>query len=131
MTSRPLTPPCVPFGTRRFPNFLSLANNSPSFRFRLTTDTLAFGYIFPATGQILEFHRFHARSASAQPLHLIRQLTSSRFSSAGISSFRSFRNCSKFSSLQLTPGAVIFISSQENPQRSAFHRHIQAYIPRY
>ena len=34
-----------------------------SFRFRLTTDTLAFGYILPATGQIPDFHRLETCAA--------------------------------------------------------------------
>jgi len=34
-----------------------------SFRFRLTTDTLAFGYIFPATGQIPDFHQLETCAA--------------------------------------------------------------------
>ena len=34
-----------------------------SFRFRLTMDTLAFGYIFPATGQIPDFHRLETCAA--------------------------------------------------------------------
>ena len=36
---------------------------SASFRFRLATDTLAIGYIFPATGQIPDFHRLETCAA--------------------------------------------------------------------
>ncbi|MGI6003703.1 MAG: hypothetical protein ACOX74_08830, partial [Lachnospiraceae bacterium] len=31
--------------------------NPASFRFHLTMDTLAFGYILPTTGRIPDFHR--------------------------------------------------------------------------
>ena len=34
-----------------------------SFRFRLATDTLAFGYTFPTTGQIPDFHRLETCAA--------------------------------------------------------------------
>ncbi|MEE0158584.1 MAG: hypothetical protein U0H96_02910, partial [Christensenellales bacterium] len=34
----------------------SLFPHPASFRFRLTTDTLAFGYLLPATGRIRVFH---------------------------------------------------------------------------
>ncbi|MEE0160528.1 MAG: hypothetical protein U0H96_12850, partial [Christensenellales bacterium] len=35
---------------------VSLFPHPASFRFRLTTDTLAFGYLLPATGRIRVFH---------------------------------------------------------------------------
>ena len=35
---------------------VSLFPHPASFRFRLTTDTLAFGYLLPATGRIRGFH---------------------------------------------------------------------------
>ena len=35
---------------------VSLFPHPASFRFRLTTDTLAFGFLLPATGQIRVFH---------------------------------------------------------------------------
>ena len=35
---------------------VSLFPHPVSFRFRLTTDTLAFGYLLPATGRIRVFH---------------------------------------------------------------------------
>ena len=34
-----------------------------SFRFRLAADTLAFGYTFPTTGQIPDFHRLETCAA--------------------------------------------------------------------
>ena len=34
-----------------------------SFRFRLTTNTLVFGYVFPATGQTPVFHRLETCAA--------------------------------------------------------------------
>ena len=52
---------------------VSLFPHPASFRFRLTTDTLAFGYLLPATGRIRVFHpletcaagRTHQRRVSA------------------------------------------------------------------
>ena len=35
---------------------VSLLPHPASFRFRLTADTLAFGYLLPATGRIRVFH---------------------------------------------------------------------------
>ena len=35
---------------------VSLFPHPASFRFRLTADTLAFGYILPTTGRIRDFH---------------------------------------------------------------------------
>ena len=35
---------------------VNLFPHPASFRFRLTTDTLAFGYLLPATGRIRVFH---------------------------------------------------------------------------
>ncbi len=39
----------------------------PSFRFHLTMDTLAFCYVFPATGQTPEFHRLEKRAPPGAP----------------------------------------------------------------
>ena len=38
-----------------------------SFRFRLTTNTLVFGYVFPATGQTPVFHRLETCAAGRTP----------------------------------------------------------------
>ncbi|HJB05413.1 MAG TPA: hypothetical protein H9715_06625, partial [Candidatus Merdibacter merdigallinarum] len=45
-----------------------------SFRFHLTMDTLAFGYILPTTGRIRDFHPLEtcaARRTESEPLHRI------------------------------------------------------------
>lgn len=41
---------------RRFARRLVGSPHPASFRFQLTMDTLAFGYILPATGRIRDFH---------------------------------------------------------------------------
>ncbi|MEE1496255.1 MAG: hypothetical protein UF433_02625, partial [Clostridium sp.] len=41
---------------RRFARGLVGSPHPASFRFHLTMDTLAFGYILPATGRIRDFH---------------------------------------------------------------------------
>ena len=42
---------------------VSLFPHPVSFRFRLTTDTLAFGYLLPATGRIRVFHPLESCAA--------------------------------------------------------------------
>ena len=46
----------VPVRQARGLPVVSLFPHPASFRFRLTTDTLAFGYLLPATGRIRVFH---------------------------------------------------------------------------
>lgn len=52
---------------------VSLFPHPASFRFRLTTDTLAFGYLLPATGRIRVFHPLETCAAGRTqkdcPLH--------------------------------------------------------------
>ena len=53
---------------------VSLFPHPASFRFHLTMDTLAFGYILPTTGRIQDFHLLemcaarHTRVKQADPL---------------------------------------------------------------
>ena len=41
---------------QRFAHWLVFSQHPASFRFHLTVDTLAFGYILPTTGRIRDFH---------------------------------------------------------------------------
>ena len=46
-----------------------------SFRFRLAADTLAFGYTFPTTGQIPDFHRLETCAAGrTTPVRMAQSL---------------------------------------------------------
>ena len=50
---------------------VSLFPHPASFRFRLTTDTLAFGYLLPATGRIRVFHPLETCAAGrTQKAHI-------------------------------------------------------------
>ena len=46
---------------------VSLFPHPASFRFRLTTDTLAFGFLLPATGRIRVFHPLETCAAGRTP----------------------------------------------------------------
>jgi len=48
---------------QRFARWLVCPQHPASFRFHLTMDTLAFGYILPTTGRIPDFHRLETCAA--------------------------------------------------------------------
>ena len=56
---------------------VSLFPHPASFRFRLTTDTLAFGFLLPATGRIRVFHALDTCAAGRTPKKAAEDLFSS------------------------------------------------------
>ncbi|MDU7662044.1 MAG: hypothetical protein E7K27_06285, partial [[Clostridium] symbiosum] len=48
---------------QRFAHGLVCSPHPASFRFHLTMNTLAFGYILPTTGRIPDFHRLETCAA--------------------------------------------------------------------
>ena len=94
---------------RRFAHGLVCSPHPASFRFHLTMNTLAFGYILPTTGRIPDFHRLETCAAGRTK----KEKPRTAFTRYGVSLFSSW--ATRIRTLKMTESESVALPFGDGP----------------